>query len=136
MQYTDRDFFYLSNTKSEKKAANKKHQPKTSTKNINLKNQPKYTAFLEEGWGLGKGETSFLVKRSFPLPQEHSSSSIKRVKQLFYAFIQYRVDEIGSGFHHKFKDKHPLVHTRVWDGEAWSVYHFVSEKDNIAVEGA
>ena len=99
--------------------------------------QTKYSAFLEEGWGLGKGETSFLVKRSFPLPQEHSSSSsIKRVKQLFYAFIQYRVDEVGSCFHHEFEDELSLVHTRVWDGEAWSVYHFVSEKDDIAVEGA
>ena len=29
----------------------------------------KYLAFLEKGWGLGgRGKSSFLVKRSFPLP--------------------------------------------------------------------
>ena len=33
----------------------------------------KYLAFLEKGWGLGKGKTSFLVKRSFSLPQEPST---------------------------------------------------------------
>ena len=33
----------------------------------------KYSAFLEKGWGLGKGKTYFLVKRSFPLPQESST---------------------------------------------------------------
>ncbi|MBR2632435.1 MAG: hypothetical protein IKD29_03215, partial [Lentisphaeria bacterium] len=32
-----------------------------------------YSGFLEKGWGLGKGKTSFFVKRSFPLPQERSS---------------------------------------------------------------
>ena len=31
----------------------------------------KYPAFLEKGWGLGKGKTSFPAKRSFPLPQDH-----------------------------------------------------------------
>ena len=35
----------------------------------------KYSAFLEKGWGLGKGKTSFHVKRSFPLPQELSPFS-------------------------------------------------------------
>ena len=34
--------------------------------------QKNYSAFLEKGWGLGKGKTSFPVKRSFSLPQEQS----------------------------------------------------------------
>ena len=49
--------------------------PKSTPLPIRHKNSEvpkKYSAFLEKGWGLGKGKTSFLVKRSFSLPQEHT----------------------------------------------------------------
>ena len=43
------------------------------------KKELKYFAFLERGWGLGKGKTSFLVKRSFPIPQEYRHHYKKRL---------------------------------------------------------
>jgi len=32
--------------------------------------QTKYAAFLEKGWGVGRGKTSFLVKRGFSPPHK------------------------------------------------------------------
>jgi len=38
--------------------------------------QTKYAAFLEKGWGVGRGKTSFLVKRGFSPP--HNAISFYR----------------------------------------------------------
>ena len=56
--------------KSTPRYMNKQTPPPIRHKNSEV--PKKYSAFLEKGWGLGKGKTSFLVKRSFSLPQEHT----------------------------------------------------------------